>query len=205
MWGQRKIHFYRLAWFFLVLFFLPFPLYAFGCMKKKTKTISCFKEQSEFNHLSSHGFPKWEGVQLPGRVGPPILLWKGGWRPHSQVSDLPGYIAQLQPQQRTGHHIWCLSSICSFRGNMDNLRYSFVSNSDDSFAIDWLGSQVSCEVSTFQMFEWVSLLQTSHLVSRLQVHGVFFHKLSVHIALYTRQYKTQECSFLYMEENTICN
>lgn len=80
------------------------------------------------------------------RVGLTMLLRDRGWRSHSQLSGLPGSIAWLQPWQSTGCHIWRLSSVCSFRGIMKSLRYSFVSNDDDSFAIDWSGRKVRLHV-----------------------------------------------------------
>lgn len=70
-----------------------------------------------------------------------MLLWDRGWRSHSQLSDLPDFIAWPQLWQGTGLHIWHLSSGSSFRGIMESLRYSFVANDDDSFAVDWLGSK----------------------------------------------------------------
>lgn len=79
---------------------------------------------------------------MPDWLGLTVVLQEGGRTSRSQVSGLPGYIARPWEQQWTGHQIWCLSSICSLRGIMDSLKYSFVSNDDDRFAIDWLWSKV---------------------------------------------------------------
>lgn len=93
-------------------------------------------------------------------------LWEGGWRSHSQASNRPHYIAQPRPWQCPGHWIWCLSSICHFRGIVNSLKYSF---NGDSFAIDSLGSKVRVHMK-FSNFKYMSEFLCSEVLIRFPDH-----------------------------------